>query len=230
MQSTRKPFIALTPVLLVSLCLGCGTATTTAPSKSSSDSPNEIATVDGLIKVESDGPAELYLRKDHGIGGYDAIAVAPSFVSYKRTSARLDPDDEELYLVSLEQSLIDIAEAAHVPIVNVAGECVIKIGAGFVNVDLARSDSAKILGRMTLIIEYQDSMSGQSLLRSVSRQMIEREAGATSRDQQIAESFDRMTEEVDVISALVAATRVPSSPRAGCEGKLVKARASAVSQ
>ena len=83
---------------------------------------------------------------------------------------------------------------------------------------------------MTLIIEYQDSMSGQSLLRSVSRQMVEREAGGTSRDQQLADSFDRMTAEVDVISALVAATRVPSAPRAGCEGKLVKARASAISQ
>jgi hypothetical protein len=151
-------------------------------------------------------------------------------VTYRRTSARLDPDDEELYLVSLEQSLIDIAEAAHVPIVNAAGECVIKVGAGFVNVDLARSDTAKVLGRMTLIIEYQDSMSGQSLLRSVSNQMIEREAEGTSRDQQIADSFDRMTEEVDVISGLVAATRTPSPPRAGCEGKLVKARAAAVSQ
>jgi len=228
MQSMQKQYVALTAVLVVGLSLGCGT--TAGTSRDNSQKNDGTVTIDGLIRVESDGPGELYLRKDHGIGGYDAIAIAPSFVTYRRTSARLDPDDEELYLVSLEQSLIDIAEAAHVPIVNAAGECVIKVGAGFVNVDLARSDSAKILGRMTLIIEYQDSMSGQSLLRSVSNQMIKREAEGTSRDQQIANSFDRMTEEVDVISGLVAATRTPSPPRAGCEGNLVKARAAAVSQ
>jgi hypothetical protein len=230
MQSMQMQFIALTAVLVVSLGLGCGatSGTGTNSSKDNSNSKDENTTIDGLIKVESEGPGDLYLRKDHGIGGYDAIAIAPSFVNYKRTSARLDPDDEDLYLVSLEQSLIDIAEAAHVPIVNTAGECVVKVGAGFVNVDLARSDSAKVLGRMTLIIEYQDSVSGQSLLRSVSNQMIKREADGTSREQQIADNFDRMTQEVDVISALVAATRVPSPPRAGCEGTLVKARASAV--
>jgi hypothetical protein len=107
---------------------------------------------------------------------------------------------------------------------------VIKVGAGFVNIDLAQSDTAKVLGQMTLVIQYQDSMSGQSLLRSVSSQMIEREPDGTSREQQIADSFDRMTEEVDVISALVAATSIPSPPRAGCEGALVKARAAAVPQ
>jgi hypothetical protein len=133
-----------------------------------------------------------------------------------------------LYLVTLEQTLVDIAEAAHVPIVNAPGECVIKVGAGFVNVDLARSETANVLGRMTLVIEYQDSVSGQSLLRSASNQMIAREADGTSREQQIADSFDRMTQEVDVLSALVAATSIPSPPRAGCEGALVKARTSAV--
>ena len=167
----------------ISLGVGCGTPNTTNKGPSKSRDPN--TTIDGLVKVETTGPGDLYLRKDHGIGGYDAIAVAPSFVNYKRASARLDPDDEELYLVTLEQTLIDIAEAADVPIVNAAGECVIKVGAGFVNVDLARSDSAKVLGRMTLVIEYQDSVSGQSLLRSVSNQKIDREPDGTSREQQL---------------------------------------------
>lgn len=225
MQSIQKLFIALTAVLMISLGLGCGA--TPGTSKGSKD---RTTTIDGLIKVESDGVGDLYLRKDHGIGGYDAIAIVPSFVNYRRTSARLDPDDEELYLVSLEQSLLDIAEAAHVPVVTAPGNCVIKVGAGFVNVDLARSDSAKVLGRMTLIIEYQDSVSGQSLLRSVSKQTIERVSDGGTREKQIADSFDRMTAEVDVISALVAATRIPSPPRPGCEGKLVKAREAAVSQ
>lgn len=216
--------IALTAIL--ALCLGCGT--TTGGGGSGSQAPN--TTVDGLIKVETDARGDLYLRKDHGIGGYDAIAIAPAFVNYRRTSARLDPDDEEVYLVSLEQSLIDIAAAANVRIVDEVGECVIKIGAGFVNIDLARSASAKILGRMTLVIEYQDSMSGQSLLRYAAQESIEREAEGTSREQQIALSFDRMIEEVDMIATLRAATRVPSPPRAGCSGMLINAGSPTASQ
>ncbi len=216
--------IALTAIL--ALCLGCGT--TTGGGGSGSQGP--ITTVDGLIKVETDARGDLYLRKDHGIGGYDAIAIAPAFVNYRRTSARLDPDDEEVYLVSLEQSLIDIAAAANVRIVDEVGECVIKIGAGFVNIDLARSASAKILGRMTLVIEYQDSISGQSLLRYAAQERIEREAEGISRKQQIALSFDQMIEEVDMIATLRAATRVPSPPRAGCSGMLIDAGRSTASQ
>ena len=208
--------IALIAVLV---SLGCGTTT----GEGGSDRKDVVKTVDGLIKVETDARGDLFLRKDHGIGGYDAIAIAPAFITYRRTSAKLDPDDEELYLVSLEQSLIDIAEAANVRIVYEAGECVIKIGAGFVNVDLARSASAKMLGRMTLVIEYQDSMSGQSLLRYAAQESIEREAGGTSREQQIADSFDQMIEEVDIITTLRAATLVPSKPRAGCSGTLIDA-------
>jgi hypothetical protein len=214
----RGIIIALTFVLIVSM--GCGT---TAVEGGGSDRSNGTTTVDGLVKVEIEGPGQLFLRKDHGIGGYDAIAIAPSFLNYRRTSARLDPDDEEVYKVSLEQAVLDVAEAAHVPVSNELGPCTIKIGAGFVNVDIARSASAKVLGRMTLVIEYQDSVSGQSLLRFASDQQIERESEGTSREKQIADSFDRMIEEVDMITALRKATAVPSPPRPGCDGALINA-------
>lgn len=219
----RGLFIALTPVLVV--CLGCGTTGGEGSSRSRPEKP--ITTVDGLVKVETDARGNLFLRENHGIGGYDAIAIAPAFVTYRRTSAKLDSDDEEVYLVSLEQSLIDIAVAANVRIVDAPGHCVIKIGAGFINIDLARSASAKTLGRMTLVIEYQDSMSGQSLLRYAALEKIERESEGTSRDQQIADSFDRMIEEIDMIATLRAATRVPSPPREGCSGTLIDAGRSA---
>ena len=207
--------------------LGCGTTGTEAPAATSSSS-GPARTLDGLIEVETSAPGRLFLRENHGIGGYDAIAIAPSFVNYRRTSNRLDPDDEELYLVSLEQSIIDIAESANVRIVDEIGECVIKVGAGFINIDLARSPSAKILGRMTLVIVYQDSLSGQSLLRYSADESIERESEGMSREEQIADTFDRMIEDVDIIATLRAATAVPSKPRAGCSGTLVGAGPSAV--
>jgi hypothetical protein len=220
MRELSIVLIVLTTILVVSL--GCGT---TAPAGSSNSKRKaQTTTVDGLDLVETDGRGELFLRKDHGIGGYDAIAIAPAIINYRRTSAKLDPDDEEVYLVSLEQSLLDVAEAADIPVVYAPGPCVIKIGAGFVNVELARSESAKELGRMTLVIEYEDSVSGQSLLRYAASERIKREAEGISRKKQIADSFDQMIEEVDMIAALTTATRIPSPPRPGCEGTLVKAR------
>ena len=126
-----------------------------------------------------------------------------------------------MYAASLEQAIIDVAEAANVPIVDTLGKCVIQVGAGFVNVQLADSDKADVLGRMTLVIEYRDSVSGQSLLRYYAEQYINRESEGTSREQQIGDSFDRMIEGVNIIATLRAATTVPSAPQAGCNGSLV---------
>jgi hypothetical protein len=212
-------FMKLALLIVLFVGLGCGTPSggrdTAGKASSGAKSP------DGLVEVEIDGPGHLFLRKEHGIGGYDAIAVAQSFVTYRRSSARIDPDEEEVYLASLEQAVIDVAEAANVPIADTLGKCVIKVGAGFVNVQLADSDKADVLGRMTLVIEYRDSVSGQSLLRYYAEQYINRESGGMSREQQIGDSFDRMIEGVNIIATLRAATAVPSLPKAGCNGSLV---------
>ena len=218
--------IVSTFVILLSTSLGCGTASSPSnrAEKSSRVDPNE--TTDGLVKVESAAPGDLYLRTNHGIGGYDAVAIAPAFVTYQRKSPRLDSGMEDLYLVSLEQALYDEAESLGVEILNQAGNCVIKIGIGFVNVALARDESAEFLGRMTMVIEYQDSMSGESLLRYVAPQKIKRERDGTSREVQISRSFDRMIDGVDMTTALRKATVVPSPPREGCAGSLTNARPS----
>jgi hypothetical protein len=227
----RALVISLIAVLTMSL--GCGTTSggggeEAAPAKAGGQ--ELMTTHDGLVRVEIEGPGHLYLRKDHGIGGYDAIAVAPAFLNYRRTSAKLDPDAEEVYLVSLEQAILDVADAANVRIVNDVGDCVIKVGAGFLNVDLARSDSAKVLGEMVLVVEYQDSMSGQSLLRYAAGQRVEREEDGTSRQEQVEQSFDRMIENINIIEALRKATAVPSPPREGCSGSLVKAGQTAAAE
>jgi hypothetical protein len=200
------------------VAVGCGT---TSGNGGSVATKNVDTTIDGLTRVETDRPGDLFLRENHGIGGYDAIVVAPSFVSYKRSSAKLDPDLEVAYLASSEQAILDAAEEAGAPVVRGPAECVLAIGIGFVNVELARSDTAQVLGQMTLVIQYQDSVSGQSLLRYVEAQRIERESGGTSREKQIRDSFDRMIADIDITSALRAATGTPSPPRPGCGGKLV---------
>ena len=212
----------LAPAVLLTGLLGCGTTSGSGDLKMGYDASSRT-TPDGLVEVDIEGPGHLFLRQDHGIGGYDAIAVAPSFVSYQRTSARIDPEDEEIYLVSMEQAIIDAARANGVEVVNRIGECVIKVGGGFVNVDLEQSAYAKDLGRMTLVIEYQDSMSGQSLLRYYAEEKIDREPEGVDRADHVARNFDRMISEMNPIETLKAATAVPSKPRAGCKGSLIDA-------
>lgn len=180
-------------------------------------------TIDGLVRVDTETPGSLYLREDHGIGGYDAVAMAPAFVNYRRSSRELDPDLENVYRVSLEQALFDAAIDAGAPIVDTVGKCVLKIGIGFVNVDLARSTSAEVLGEMTLVIEYRDSKSNESLLRYIEQERILKEPAGKDRRQQVRDSFDRMITEVDIIKALRSATLKPSPPRPGCKGLLIRA-------
>ena len=217
----RLVSIHLIGVMTMALALGCGTSS--GGGGAADGSMPAMVTPDGLVEVEYAGTGKLFLRESHGIGGYDAIAVAPSFVNYRRTSARLDPEDEDVYLVSLEQAILDVAEAANVEVRNELGPCVIKVGAGFVNVDLARSPTAAVWGRMTLVIEYQDSVSGQTLLRYYAEQHIDREAEGQSRDEKVAQSFDKMIEGVNMIQALRHATAKPSKARPGCSGSLIRA-------
>jgi len=224
MRITKRIHVLLVVGLAVIFAgtLGCSTTPDTSGSGGSEKAQPKV-TSDGLVEVETEGEGSLYIRPNHGIGGYDAIVIAPAFVNYRRTSAQLDPDDEEFYLVSLEQALVDEANAIGAPIKYDIGECTIKVGIGFVNVNLARAESSVVLGEMILVIEYKDSLSGESLLRLMVPKRIERESEGVTRAEQISLSFDRMIDEVDVTTALRSATKVPSAPRPGCEGRLVNA-------
>lgn len=225
--STVALLALLTSVSVISL--GCGGATSSGPDGSSMASAGgeaarpEKTTGYGLVPAAMDGPGKLFLLPDHGIGGYDAIVIAQAFVTYLRTSARLEPDDEELYLVSLEQALVDEANSLGAPIVYEVGKCVITIRIGFLNVDLARSASAEVLGNMTLFIEYQDSLSGEALLRLTVDKTIMRESAGMTRAEQVISSFERMIDEVNITNALRSATATPSKPRPGCDGRLLNA-------
>ncbi len=208
---------------LLVLSMGCGTTPDSSDRETGMVRGSLTTTVDGLVRVESDAPGDLYLREDHGIGGYDSIVIAPAFVTYRRRSTKLDPELENIYLVSLEQALLDEAESLGVEMVDLPGPCVIKVGIGFIHVNLAASSSVDVIGEMTMVIEYQDSVSGESLLRYTAKHHIDREPDGMSRDEQLRRSFDAMIDSVDMNTALRKATIVPSKPREGCSGNLLKA-------
>ncbi len=213
----RRVFYGLIGALSISL--GCATQLPHVGA-----GPSITTTDDGLVLAMAKEAGNLFLREDHGIGGYDAIVIGSSFVNYRRSSSRLEDDVETLYLASLEQAVVDAAESANVRIVDKVNPCVIKIAVGFINLQLARpGSSARVLGEMTLVMEFQDSVSNQSLMRFVMPERINRESAGTNREEHVRSRFDEMIEEVDIISALRSARIVPSAPRPGCKGDLLRA-------
>jgi hypothetical protein len=204
--------------IVLALCVGCAT-----PESNIRTRMVESATDDGLALAVSDEKGDLFLRENHEIGGYDAVAVAPAFFSYRRGSTRLDDDLKVIYLASLEQALYDAAEETGAEIVDEVNSCVIKIGVGLVNVDLARpGSSSDVLGKMTLIMEFRDAESDQSLLRFVRHESIDRESDGGDRRDHIRDNFDRMIESIDIVNTLRAARVRPADPRPGCDGDLLR--------
>lgn len=208
-------------VLLVILALtglGCGS---TKNGSSGGGSAATTQTVDGLTRTEIDAPGVLFIRDDHGIGSYDAFLIPEATISYRRRSVRLPTQLESAFMASLEQTLIDAAREADIPIVQTPGNCVLQVAMGLTDVDIERTKTRSI-GRLTLVMEFRDTLSGQPLLRYATRNTIEREGTDVPRSEQISVAFDKMVGEMEIAGALRAAGLGEGAIRPGCEGILSK--------
>ena len=175
-------------------------------------------TVDGLVRTDIDAAGILYLRPDHGIGGYDAFRIAPVQISYVRGSRHMKDDLEEDFKKQLHDSLVDGIQRARIPITDKPGECVMQIGMALVDTEISRSTSAEILGKMILVMEFRDSMSRQPLLRFATMNRIQNENRARSR--LLRKSVDEMVERMDLSTALRGAGLADDQIRPGCKGRL----------
>jgi hypothetical protein len=210
-------------VLLVILALtglGCG-STKNGSNGGGRASKAATQTVDGLTRTEIDAPGVLFIRDDHGIGSYDAFLIPEATISYRRRSVRLPTELELAFMASLEQTLIDAAQEADIPIVQTPGNCVLQVAMGLTDVDIERSKTRSI-GRLTLVMEFRDTLSGQPLLRYATRNTIEREGTDVPRSEQIGVAFDEMVGEMEIAGALRAAGLGADTIRPGCEGTLSK--------
>ena len=214
-----------TTMLILALIAGLGCATPSAGPKSAGEA--SAKTADGLDKVEIEMPGVLFLREGHGIGSYDAFLIPPADINYRRRSSKLSPDMEDEFMAQLEQSLLDGASDAEIPVEDTPGECVIAVAIALINVDLERSSSSKTIGTMTLIMEFRDSMSRETLLRYATQNRIESEGRQSDRLRQIRESFDSMVEGLDITQAFRAAGLSDGQTRPGCDGTLAKRRRAA---
>jgi hypothetical protein len=215
-------------ILIIALITGLGCGTPSGEPKSSDK--GKTRTTDGLVKVEIDMAGILFLRENHGIGSYDAFQIPPADISYKRRSRKLTPELEDDFLAQLEQSLIDSAGDHDIPIDQTPGQCVMQIVIALVNVDLERSSSAKMLGEMTLVMEFRDSISRQTLLRYATQNQIENGGRQSNRTRQLRDSFDVMLEKMDIGAAFRVAGLADDEIRPGCQGTLAdRGRAAAES-
>ncbi len=176
----------------------------------------------GLVETEIDMPGMLFVRKDHGIGSYDAFLVPPASLSYRRGSSDLPDDLEEVFKAQLEQTLIDAAEKAEIPVVREPGACVMVVALGLLDVDVERRSSADPVGELTLAMEFRDSQSGEPLLHYQAAQTVANDRSGDDPARQVIRGFDRMVREMQLAGALRAAGLTDGAVRPECDGLLAQ--------
>lgn len=177
--------------------------------------------IDGLRPARIDAPGKLLIRDEHRIGSYDAFLIPEATIVYDRASRQL-PDEMELeFLAALEQSLIYAAQEARIPIVKTPGPCVMQVGMGLINVRVQRG-SSRVLGTMTLVMEFRDTETGTPLLRYGTQNEIENDRSGTPRSEQFRMAFDDMVAEMEISRALRAAGLGDDALRPGCKGLLAE--------
>jgi len=185
-------------------------------------------TIDDLVQTKIDMPGVLFLLEGHGIGGYDALQLPPAWISYKRGSRKLDPETEKLFLTNLHQTLENLVREAGIAIADSPGNCVMEVRIGLLRVDIERSSFVETAGRLTLALEFRDSLSGQPLLRYATRNEIASQGRLGTRRYQIRRTFRRMLRDMNPAEPMRAAGLTNDARRPGCRGVLAeRGRASA---
>jgi hypothetical protein len=215
----------MTTGLLLLLALGgCGTERGPDADQGLAALPADLTaseTVDGLKRVEVNMPGVLFVREGHGIGGYDEFLIPASAISYQRASPKLPTAMEAEFLALLEQSLVDAAEDADIPVVREPDACVMQVAMNLVDVEVDRR-ARDGLGRMTLLMEFRDASTGTPLLRYATENRVPQPEEGVSRPDQFRTAFDEMVADMEISGALRAAGLQEDTVRPGCRGTLAE--------
>ena len=220
----RRPSLLTTGFLFLLALGGCGTDRGPDADQGSGVVPTDLAaakTIDGLERVEVDMPGVLFLREEHGIGGYDEFLIPPSTISYRRSSRKLPRVMEAEFLALLEQSLVDAAEDAEIAVVREPDACVMQVAMNLIDVEVDRRGRDG-LGRMTLLMEFRDASTGAPLLRYATENRVPQPEEGVSRPDQFRAAFDEMVADMEISGALRAAGLGDDSVPPGCRGTLAE--------
>lgn len=175
-------FRTLLPILIV-----LGAATLAGCASTRSAPPEEW---DGLVRQTGTRLGAVFVRPDAEIVGYTSVKIDPVEVSFARNwdpnrggrsqLGRLNADD----MAAIQTSLADLfretfraeLERGGYQLVDVAGPDTLRVSAAIVDLYITAPDTMSAgrsrtytanAGRMTLVAELRDSMTGEILARAV---------------------------------------------------------------
>jgi hypothetical protein len=184
----------LTWVVLVSFA---AVAALLASPSSRASPADDLASEEGLVKVETKAVNALYRRPGATLGGYNKLLLHPVEVQFAKNwnpqssgSAlyRMNKVDRERIKSQLAQGFADIVKkeletAGGYPLVSEPGEDVLEVRAAIVNLYITAPDMKTAgrdrvyttdAGQMTLIIQLHDSVTGELLARAYDRRSASR--------------------------------------------------------
>lgn len=174
----------------------------------------------GIEQVEAPIPGVLELRRNHRIGGYDAIRVRDGRIKYRKGSKRLTEAAEEAFVQLLRTTMIDAIRESDIVVAEDPGPCVMEIVFEVAELDLETRSYAENLAELIVLMRFRDSASGRNLLRYARRALVPHPETGITDDRQLRIEFHRIVREMNVTHALRPAGLATDAKIEGCRGVL----------
>jgi len=202
-------------IVMVSAMLGCSLVGV-------EDAPPDrsFPTRDGLERVDVPIDGVLELRKDHRIGGYDALMIPNASISYEEGSSRLTTPARRVFLELLRDSIVTATAAAAIPVEQQPGPCVMEINLSVSRLDLDVAARADQLAELTVIMQFRDSGSRTPLLRYSNEARVPNPETGITRDEQLRTGLDKIVADLNLAGVLRPAGLADDELIPGCKGTL----------
>lgn len=197
------------------VALGCAGGFGASPKESI-----RLRSIDGLDREEISLPGLLEIRENHGIGAYDAFLIPESTIAYKRDSLRLSREGEQIFLELLRDTIVELSEAATIPVLDDPGPCVMQINLDVARMDLDTARDANQLAEMTLVMQFRDSQSREVLLRYATINRVPNPELGMTHDSQIRRGLKQIVDDMDLSTSLRGAGLADDAIKPGCKGTL----------
>ena len=188
-----------------------------------------LAATDGLERVDVDLPGVLEVRADHHIGSYDALLIPRPSLGYERQSLRLTREAERVLLTLLRDSIVEASLAAAVPVVDEPARCTMEIDLRVAGFDVQVDHDSPQLAKLTLVMEFRDSLTRKLLLRYAADDRVPSPTGDETHDDRIRRGLDRIVADMNIGGPFRASGFANDTVLPGCKGTLA-ARGRAAAQ
>jgi hypothetical protein len=190
-------------------------------------------TPDGLARVSTRGPGDLFVKQNHPVGSYDDIMVATIGIHYAPGQDELTEEQEDVIFDRMVATLYD-GVARGFSIAKQPGPCTVKMGVYLKDVDFYESRTSgsqtrfvSSYGAATLVFEFRDSTTDEALVRYGQRRSFG--AGVDAGGPRgpnldlLGDTLEKMLEDVGVTLQEVLAPNVEGEAARGCQGNLGRA-------